>query len=430
MRALVLALSAVPLGAQMDHMDHSQHGMSGMQMGPMNQASMLLMNLASGTSQNPASWPMPMLMTHIGGWEGMFMGTAFLVDTQQSGPRGGDKLYSASWFMARAEHVVGAGAFNAELMLSLDPATITRRRYPLLFQTGETAYGVPLADAQHPHNFVMELGFRYARQLGQGTVLETYFAPVGDPALGPVAYPHRASAAELPQAPISHHLQDSTHIADEVVTVGLSHRQFRLEASGFHGAEPGENRWTIQTGAIDSWSARLWFLPARNWAIQISGGRLAHPEQLEPGDQVRTTASLAYTRPIAAGGAWSSTLSWGRTHNTATRRDNDSWLAETVLPLRRLNFLTGRVEVVDKDELFAAQPEIEQRLQAAYGGSFRVAAYTFGYTRDIELFRYLETGIGANVTFYGVPEAIQPYYGRHPVGGNFFLRFRLRQPDT
>src|SRR5581483_5330569 len=137
---------------------------------------------------------------------------------QQSGPRGGDKLYSPNWLMTSASHRAGAGGtFEADLMLSLEPATITNRSYPLLFQTGETAYGRPLVDAQHPHNFVMDLGIHYARPVG-AAVVQFYYAPVGDPALGPVAYPHRASAAELPQAPIGHHWQDSTHIATNVVT--------------------------------------------------------------------------------------------------------------------------------------------------------------------------------------------------------------------
>lgn len=252
----------------------------------MNPASVFLMNLASGTSENPVSWPMPMLAMHFGSWNTMFMATAFLADIQQSGPRGGDKLYSTNWFMATAEHHVGSrGAFETELMLSLEPATITNRSYPLLFQTGETAYGVPLVDAQHPHNFVMSLGFHYTRELGEDTILDVYFAPVGDPALGPVAYPHRASAMELPEAPLSHHLQDSTHISDEVLTVGISYKKIKLEASGFYGSEPGENRWTIETGPINSWSTRLWFFPAKNWATQLSVGRITHPEALEPGDQ-------------------------------------------------------------------------------------------------------------------------------------------------
>jgi len=412
-QVLLIALAVSAAHAQMNMVD-------------MNAASMDLANMASGTSVNPDSWPMPMIMTHFGSWNTMFMGEAFLVDTQQSGPRGGDKLYSPNWFMASAEHRAGAdGAFQVDLMLSLDAATITDRRYPLLFQTGETAFGQAIVDGQHPHNLIMALGFHYIRELGAKTRLEVYFAPVGDPALGPVAYPHRASAAELPEAPISHHWQDSTHISDDVVTIGLAYGKLKLEASGFHGAEPGENRWIVQQGAIDSWSSRLWFFPSRNWAAQVSVGRLTHPEALQPGDQVRSTASIEYARPTA-GGSWASSLIWGRNHDTATGRNLNSYLLESVLPIRRKNFVTGRVELVDKDELFEGQPEIEQNLDVLYGSTFRIGAYTIGYTRDVDLFRHVETGIGANFTAYSLPDAIKPYYGERPVGGNVFIRFRLR----
>jgi hypothetical protein len=412
---LICIVSVVPLAAQ------DQQGMA-----DMNPAEMSLMGLASGTSANPAAWPMPMLMTQFGSWNTTFMGTAFVSDIQQSGPRGGDKLYSTNWFMATAEHRAGAkGAFETVLMLSLEPATITDRRYPLLFQTGETAYGVPLTDAQHPHNFIMALGFHYVYQVGEDTTLDAYVAPVGDPALGPVAYPHRASAEELPEAPISHHWQDSTHIADDVVTLGISHKKIKLEASGFHGAEPGENRWIIQAGPIDSWSTRLWFFPSENWAAQFSAGRLAHPEALEPGDQVRMTASLSYSRPMA-GGAWSSSLIWGRDHSTATFRNTNAYLAESVVPIRRKNRITGRFEMVDKDDLFSDQPDLAQQIDVLYGSTFRIGAYTIGYTRDIEVFRHVQTGVGANFSAYSLPDAIKGYYGDHPVGGNVFVRFRLR----
>ncbi|HEV1285811.1 MAG TPA: hypothetical protein VNU44_10880 [Bryobacteraceae bacterium] len=410
-------MKLIPVGLLLTGLVAAQDmNMPGMNMpGPMvdmNPAAMSLMNLASGTSANPAAWNMPMLMTHLGSWNAMFMGMGYVVDTQQSGPRGGDKLYSPNAFMAAAEHRAGAkGAFQVDLMLSLEPATITGERYPLLFQTGETAYGRALVDAQHPHNFVMALGLHYAYEISENTTIDLYAAPVGDPALGPVAYPHRASAAELPEAPISHHLQDSTHISDDVVTVGISHKKLKLEASGFHGAEPGENRWIIQQGRIDSWSTRLWYFPTKDWAAQVSVGRLAHPEALEPGDQLRSTASVSYTR-----GGWSSSLIWGRVHDTANYRNLNSYLAESVVPVSRRNFITGRFELADKDELFPYTP------------TFRIGAYTLGYTRDIALFSYVKTGIGANFSFYTLPDAIKPVYGGHPVGGNVFVRFRLRKP--
>jgi hypothetical protein len=126
------------------------------------------------------------------------------------------------------------------------------------------------------------------------------------------------------------------------------------------------------------------------------------------------------------GGAWSSSLIWGRNHSTATFRDLNSYLAESVLPIRRKNWITGRFELVDKDELFSGQPDIEQQLDVLYGSTFRIGAYTIGYTRDIDLSRHIQTGVGANFTAYSLPDAIKRYYGNHPAGGNIFVRFRLR----
>ncbi len=404
---------------------HQDMSMPAMNMVQMNAASMFLMDSMSGTALNPAAWPAPMLMRPVGTWNTMYMAQAFLDDTQQSGPRGGDKFYSSNWFMGAAEHRLGTnGAFEVQLMLSLEPATITDRHYPLLFQTGETAFGKPIVDGQHPHDFIMALGFQYALSLNENTTLQLYVAPVGDPALGPIAYPHRASAMELPQAPIAHHWEDSTHIANDVVTAALAYRNFKLEASGFHGAEPDEFRWDIDSGPINSWSTRLWYFPGRNWAAQFSIGHLTHPEMLEPGDQTRTTASIEYSRPTP-GGSWSSSFIWGRNHSTYTKRNLNAYTVESVLPVRRRNFITGRMELVDKDELFAGQPGLEQFLDTFYGSTFRIGAYTIGYTRDLGLFRYIETGLGANIETYSLPASIKPYYGQHPIGGNIFFRFRL-----
>jgi len=405
----------------------AQSDMQGMNMPGMNMGSQaspaenFLMGLSSGTSLNPAAWPMPMLRHSLGSWNVDLMAQAFIVDTQQTGPRGHDKLYSTNWLMIGAQHKVGTrGAFQFDSMLSLEPATITDRLYPLLFQTGETAYGKPIVDGQHPHNLFMALGVIYAYRLSDKATLELAFQPVGDPTLGPVAYPHRASAMELPEAPISHHLQDSTHISDDVLTAGISYKKFKLEASGFYGSEPGENRWIIQQGPMNSWATRLWYLPSKNWAAQVSTGRLAHPEALEPGDQIRTTASLSYSRPVA-GSSWSSSLIWGRNHYTATQQNGNSFLAETVAPFRKLNFFTARFELVDKNELFPGVPDAPNA---------RIGAYTGGFTRYLRFFKTVQTGLGANMTFYILPADIKPEYGNRPIGANVYICFRLRPPAS
>jgi hypothetical protein len=381
---------------------------------------MYLMSLGSGTSLNPLAWPMPMIMQRKGQWTLMYMGQAFLVETQQSHPRGRDKLYSTNWGMASAQHSVGHGRWEGKVMfdamLSLEPATVTNRSYPLLFQTGETAYGRPLIDAQHPHDFVMALGAHYVLPVREHTLVNLYYAIVGDPALGPVAFPHRASASELPQAPLGHHWEDSTHIAYNVATVGVKYRWVQLEASGFHGAEPNENRWNIDWGRMDSYSARLSVLPTKNWIAQVSAGRLTQPEATENVDVVRTTASVEYTQVRSSGEAWSSSFIWGRNHKTGGRLDTNAWLLETVFPATGKDFLTGRFEVTDKDELFPNQHD-----------AFRVKAFTGGYTRDLSTKSNLETGIGANVTGYAIPAAIRPVYGDHPWGVSVYLRVRLKR---
>jgi hypothetical protein len=393
---------------------HEGMNMPGMDM-KMDATEMYLMNMASGTSMNPIKGSLPMLMPRFRSWNLMLMGQAYLVETQQSGPRGGDKFYSPNWFMLGAEHKLGGGSIMFETMLSLDPAAVTHESYPLLFQTGETAYGKPLVDAQHPHDFVMGLSVTYAHPLGDNTIFQLYYAPVGDPALGPVAFPHRTSASELPQATLGHHWQDSTHIADNVATIALKHKWLRLEASSFFGTEPNENRWNIDWGPMNSYAGRISIFPSDNWMAQVSAGRIAKPERQEEGDVIRTTASLHYSRS-----GWSTSLIWGRNHSTLTQRNLNSYLLETVYPLTKKDFVTGRIEMVDKDELFVNNPDV------LTGRAFRIQAYTGGYTHDLGTFNHIESGIGANVTAYAITSTIQPFYGDHPWGVNMYLRFRLK----
>ncbi len=95
-------------------------------------------------------------------------------------------------------------------------------------------------------------------------------------------------------------------------------------------------------------------------------------------------------------------------------------------PWRRKNFFTGRIELVDKDDLFVNEPDLQAQLDRTAGSTFRIGAYTAGYTRDIGTFQKIETGIGANFSTYSMPDAIKPYYGNHPLAVNVYLRLRLK----
>ncbi|HUI84193.1 MAG TPA: hypothetical protein VL240_08215 [Candidatus Binatia bacterium] len=410
-------------GAGQQHGGHAQ--MPGMQMNekPTNLIEEIGRHATSGTSAEPNSTPMPMLMTMKGKWMLMFHGVGFLNVLQQTGPRGADKVFSTNWLMPMAQHALGPGTFTVRTMLSFEPATITGRYYPELFQQGETAYGKPIVDGQHPHDFVMELAALYDLNLGERSLLSFYFAPMGDPAMGPTAYPHRASASEDPIAPLGHHLQDSTHIADDVITAGITATIVRLEASGFHGREPDEFRWDIDSGTIDSWSTRLTVQPGQNWSAQYSFAHLTSPEALHPEENIqRMTASIMYNRPLLHGN-WASSLIWGRNHSLLTGLVWNGYLLESTVRFAERNYLWTRIENVDRTSELLSRDQFEPLEFNEYIIG-RVQAYTAGYDRDVPLIPHLETALGAQLTFYSAVGQLGALYGNHPVGAVVFLRVR------
>jgi hypothetical protein len=408
----------------MQGMDHKQ--MPGMQMGlnqqPKTFVEMITRHGTSGTSAEPNSTPTPMLMTMKGKWMLMFHGVGFLNVLQQSGPRGSDKVFSTNWFMPMAQRELGPGTFTVRTMLSFEPGTVTNRFYPELFQQGETAFGKPIVDGQHPHDFIMELAALYDLKLSENGLLSFYVAPMGDPAMGPTAYPHRASASEDPIATLGHHLEDSTHIADDVITTGLTYKIARFEASGFHGREPDEFRWDIDSGKIDSWSVRATVNPAQNWSAQYSFAHLTSPEALHPEEDIqRMTASVMYNRPLPRGN-WASTLLWGRNHSLETGLNWNGYLAESTLRFADRNYVWGRIENVDRTNelLFSNIPEPPNFQESIIG---RVQAYTAGYDRDF-MIPHFAIAPGAQLTVYSTPGSLKAQYGSHPVGVVVFLRVR------
>lgn len=439
--AIILLGAILPAIAQHDHSTHQeqsgapakqpdqeaesmQHDQ--MHMEPSTFIDALLAHESSGTSVEPNSTEVPMLMTMKSNWMLMLHGQAFFNAIEQNGPRGADKVFSTNWVMFMAQRQAGPGQLTLRTMVSLEPATVTGRYYPELFQQGETAFGRPLNDGQHPHDFFMEIAALYDMKLGEHALLSFYAAPVGDPAMGPVAYPHRASASQDPAAPLGHHLQDSTHIASDVVTVGMAYKSVRIEASGFHGREPDEFRWNIDSGKIDSWSTRLTVQPRQNWSAQYSFAHLTSPEALHPTEDIaRMTASVAYNRTFH-NGDWVTTLLWGRNHSLLDGANSNGYLAESTLRFMANNRVWGRAENLDRtNELLLGRqfepPGFQETVLA------RVQAYTVGYDREIKLIPHLSTAFGGQVTFYGKPAFLNPIYGQHPAGALLFVRIGLGQ---
>ena len=369
---------------------------------------------SSGTSWQPASVPGYLWMTSPGDWELMAHGALFVTNNQQGGPRGEDKAESSNYLMFMEQHPLGSGTILLRQMFSAESLTAPHPGFPELFQTGETYHGQALVDHQHPHNVFSELAALYTVPVKEKVSWLLYGGPVGEPALGPVTYMHRESASEDPAAPLGHHLQDSTHTSFGVVTTGIVIDRFKLEASAFNGREPDEDRWDIQLAALDSWSFRVSAAPTRNWTAQYSYGRLEHPEALEPGSELRQTASVEYNRPLTQGN-WATSVIWGRKNKQVDNSIQNSYLLESTVNFQRRNYAYTRLELVDKDELFP---------QAATHPSYRIGAYTFGGVRDLVQNRHWQLGLGADVTFYSKPAVLDPVYGDNPVSFHVFLRVR------
>ena len=372
---------------------------------------------ASGTAWQPDSTPMAGIHAMQGAWLLMAHGFADAIYDEQGGPRGAAQTFSTSMLMLMARRELGDGAFGVRLMISGDPL-MGASGYPLLFQTGETADGrVPLIDRQHPHNLLMEASATYSRDLSASSSLFVYAGPAGEPALGPVTFMHRLSALDDPEAPLTHHWLDSTHVSYGVVTAGYVFGQVKLDASAFNGREPDQHRYDVEVDALDSFAARLSWNPSADLSMQLSTGHLVSPEQLEPGvDVKRTTASVTYNAP-APGAWWQTTLAWGRNSPTQGRASS-GWLLESSLNVTLRQTVFGRAEHVAKDELFLPGARL-------YGASFMVNELTLGYLCDVAQLGAAAVGVGALVSTYSTPAALNATYGYRPTSLMVFARVRL-----
>jgi hypothetical protein len=298
-------------------------------------------------------------------------------------------------------------------MASADPL-MGRRGYPLLLQTGESANGQPLVDRQHPHDLFMELSASASQNIGKKSSVFVYAALPGEPAFGPPAFMHREAILDSPEAPISHHWLDSTHISFGVLTAGMVLDRVKLEVSRFNGREPDQHRWNIETGPLDSTAVRVSWNPTPELALQGSWGHFTDPEQLEPGvDQKRLSASALYAREIAPGWKLAGTLAWGR--KTSQAHHDDAYVMEASLGHASWT-LFGRGEMTENREL----------TQVEDGPAYRVGKISLGAVRDFDLAEHLSLGVGGLVALNFVPGSLASIYGaRNPLGAMGFVRLKL-----
>ncbi|HUJ26667.1 MAG TPA: hypothetical protein VLW85_11655 [Myxococcales bacterium] len=366
----------------------------------------------SGTSWRPDDAPMYAVHAMPGDWMVMLHWSVLAGYDDQWSAQGSRRATSVNWIMGMASHPLLGGEVELRSMLSLEPLTAGGpTQLPLLLQTGETYGGTPLHDRQHPHDLFMEVAAIWRRPLAGEVNLELYAAPSGEPALGPTAFMHRASSMVDPFPPIGHHWQDSTHISFPVLTAGLYTGALKLEASAFHGREPDENRWDLDFGALDSWSARLAANPSRALSLQVSYGYLHSPEALRPDEsEHRFTASAQY-----AGGPLSATAVYGR---NAAAVSTNSLLGELELDLDGGNTPFARLEWVQKPADELAVPG-----NAVYDVGMAVV----GFAHRFEPIGPVSPLIGIAADVGLVPGSLEARYGtRTPAG--LFVYLGLQPP--
>ena len=416
--------------------DHSGHNMS--RKGDDDQSGMVMASTvnigdpmsreSSGTAWVPDSTPMYAYMKHFkDGGMFMLMGSAFFRytaigssrDVSVAGKGSRSRFDAPHMLMAMYSRPAGKnGQIGIRTMFSLDALTQRGYGYPLLYQSGEQFHGQPVHDRQHPHDLVSELAFTYSYKFDDKRSVFVYAGLPGEPALGPAMFMHRTSGANNPDAPISHHWQDATHITWGVVTAGVSFGKVKFEASAFNGTEPDENRWAFDRPRLNSFSGRISWNPTRDLSFQISHGYLRNPEPLEPDLKIlrKTTASAIYNRPFGKDKNWASTFVWGQNYGNGER--SNAFLFESNFDFQK-NAIFGRVERVEKSAH-------ELVLDHSYHGPmYWVGAYSIGYVRDIYSQKGVDVGLGGMLTANSNPVALTPVYGGTRHGGwQIFLRIR------
>ena len=361
---------------------------------------------------------MHMNMGQPSGWQLMQDGIVFLELNHQGSPRGGTEFAAPNWWMGMASRNMSQGQVTFTGMVSLDPATLGRRGYREIFQAGEALDGLPIVDRQHPHDFFMQMAVVWRIPVTGATGVTLAAAPAGEPALGPVAFMHRASAIDNPTAPLSHHTFDSTHVSFGVVTAAIDHGPWMLEGSVFNGREPDDRRWDLDFGRLDSVAGRLWFRPTPEWELQVSTGHLKDPEALEAGNIQRSTASVAWTHVKGStASAW--TVGYGR--NDTEHGPRQAMFAEAA-GRRGSESAYARLEALDVE---TGLLETGTLLATATDRTSAVLALTVGGVHDLPKRFGVSTGLGADVTVYRAPDALVPAYGAHPVSFHVFLRVGL-----
>jgi hypothetical protein len=280
-------------------------------------------------------------------------GNAFVAFLDQSTMRGGSGLQSTAWLMSTYTHGFGTADVDGRLMVTLDPVTLGDCGYARL-AIGQLGMcdDRPFEDRVHAHPLLMDVSAGAALQIS-GATLRVRAGLVGEPALGPTSYLHRAAAQLDPAVPLTSFDLNPAHIANGFTTAAITYGRVSLELSAFN-SEPGDdNQYDLDPGALESLSGRVWLLLGNAHRVQISAGELAsfdagsHAAHGGVSGPLRIVTSSLESEYSVRGMPLHTTLAWGRQRLGGLT--TDALLAEALLQRGRFA-LSARAESLESIE--------------------------------------------------------------------------------
>lgn len=335
------------------------------------------------------------------------------------GPRGGRWFAAPGWAMlAAATSPTPRDQLALELMATAERWTFPAHGYPELLQAGEARDdGSTYIDAQHPHSSpVMGLVFAWNHAFDGDRALRLSLAPRGASTDGPVAFMHRPSARDNPDAPLGHHIgQDVGHISSSVLAARWNSGPLALEASAFSGAEPRPTNSDLPLARPDSWAVRVLVRGGAS-AWHASYARVLQADEAYPGSSRLERWSGSWSGQARIGSA---TLDHALVLG-AVRRDGPAPVQRSLLQEGTLarGALDGwwRLEALERDPA---------ELGLAGTGTHWAQALTLGATRWAWRTPAWQLGVGASLTVDHVPAAWATAYGSGwPLTGRLIVQLR------
>ena len=366
----------------------------------------------SGTTSNPGGESLWVLSEPTaGGWTFFHGFDAHVTYVSETGPEEQrNEVFSTNWFGAGVHANLGSRGFVlVRGRVSLEPYTISDDEgYPQLLQyISPEAGGNPTIDRMRPHDLFGEAAVHAGWRPTESTLVHVYGALVGDPALGTAPAELRATGVDFAEAPFSYDIQETFHDSTSVITAGFATKWISIDGSVFHDAVTTGDHTEIDSGDIDSRSARVTFTPAPNLSIQVSRGELG--EDLAQRDI--SSGSLTYgTQSIGLTALWTK-----REYANDIRPSETAYGAELALRGTRHSFL-ARAEWVDRPLGFPEAPDVL--------GTEQATDFAFAYLFDFIASNRYRAGVGVNIDYHTQSHELEERYGHKPQSIYAFARIR------